>query len=148
MLEAVDETPFIALVDDDAHSADLLIRALTAQGAPRVRPLFGDAEGIESLLAVIGDVDNTWPDIVIIDLKAHSGANADFLARYHPLLRQKGIPVVVMTAPTGGAGRQALLEAGASAVFFRQAEREAYVNEATAIVSFWARQQRLDAVGM
>ncbi|UYO01067.1 MAG: response regulator transcription factor [Devosia sp.] len=148
LLEAVDETPFIALVDDDAHSANLLIRALTAQGAPRVRPLFGDAEGIESLLAMIGDVENTWPDIVVIDLKAHSGANADFLAQYHPLLRQKGIPVAVMAAPTGRDGRQDLLDSGASAVFFRQAEREAYLNEAAAIVSFWARQQRLDAVGM
>ena len=44
--------------------------------------------------------------------------------------------------------RQALHDAGASAVFFRQADLDAYRHEAAAIVSFWARHQRLDAVGM
>ena len=72
----------------------------------------------------------------------------EFLARNQALLRQKGVPLAVMTQTTDRAGRQALHDAGASAVFFRQADLDAYRHEAAAMVSFWARHQRLDAVGM
>ena len=43
--------------------------------------------------------------------------------------------------------RENLLDAGADAVFERHAELQAYRAEAAAIVSFWVRNQRLDAVG-
>ena len=107
------------------------------------------AEAGEAFLAwCLSDFDREWPGLVIVDLKDHSGANAEFVARHQALLRQKGIPLAVMMQTTDRTGRQAMQDAGAAAVFFRQAELEAYRREAAAIVSFWARSQRLDAVGM
>jgi len=143
-----DDPPFIALIDDDGHSAHLLTRMLRAHGAPEVKH-FDTVQAGESFLAtVLADVNSEWPGTVIVDLKAHSGANLEFVARNQALLRQKGVPLAVMTQTTDRAGRQVLHDAGASAVFFRQAELDAYRREAAAIVSFWARNQRLDAVGM
>ena len=74
-----------------------------------------------------------------------SGAGGGTLANE---LCQKGVPVVVMAHTLDQASRESLHEAGAAAVFFRQAELDAYRREAASIVSFWARNQRLDAVGM
>ena len=88
------------------------------------------------------------PSQLIVDLKAYSGANFEFVASIQPLVRQRGVPVVVMAAPLDRQGIETLHGAGASAVFFRHAELDAYRREAAGIVSFWARSQRLDAVGM
>lgn len=144
----VEDTPFIALVDDDGHSAQLLERLLLAHGAPEVRHFASAQAGEAALAAMLADIGQQWPGLVVVDLKSYSGANAEFVARNHGMLRQKGIPLVVMTQPTDREGRQRLHDVGASAVFFRQADRDAYRREAAAIVSFWARNQRLDAVGM
>jgi len=143
-----EEAPFIALIDDDAHSAHLLTRMLLAHGAPDIRHFDTAARGEAFLDTVLGDPKAEWPGMVIVDLKAHSGANLEFIARNQAMLRQKGVPLAVMTPPAGRSERQALHDAGAAAVFFRQAGLDAYRHEAAAMVSFWARHQRLDAVGM
>lgn len=142
------EPPFIALIDDDGHSAHLLVRMLRAHGAPEIKHFDTSSAGEAFLAETLADTNREWPGLVIVDLKAHSGANLEFVARNQALLRQKGVPLAVMTQTTDRAGRQTLQEAGASAVFFRQAELSAYRHEAAAMVSFWARNQRLDAVGM
>jgi DNA-binding response OmpR family regulator len=142
------ENPFIVLIDDDAHSADLLTRMLAAHGAPEIHHYASADAGMTELNTILSDVTNIWPGLVVVDLKANSKANSKFLTRNHAALRQKGIPIAVMTAPTDRAGRQKLQEAGASAVFFRQAALDAYRHEAASIVSFWARSLCLDAVGM
>jgi DNA-binding response OmpR family regulator len=144
----VDNTPFVALVDDDQHSAHLLTRMLLAHGAPNIQWYGGASDGRLMLANVLSNPDADWPGLLIVDLKAHSGANLEFIASIQSLARQKGVPVVVMAPPLDRQGRDALHEAGASAVFFRQAELDAYRREAAGIVSFWARNQRLDAVGM
>ncbi len=143
-----DDEPFIAILDDDAHSAHLLTRMLLANGAPAVRILGGPGAGEAALAAILADVSAEWPALLVVDFKAHSGANLEFLHRSHAFLRQKGVPIAVMVPPTDRLGRETLHDAGASAVFFRQAELDAYRREAAAIVDFWARYQRLDAVGM
>ena len=142
------DQPFIALIDDDGHSAHLLTRMLLAHGAPDVRHFNLPTAGEAFLTATLADANREWPGLVIVDLKAHSGANLEFVIRNQALLRQKGIPLAVMTQPMDRAGCEALREAGASVVFFRQADLDAYRHEAAAMVSFWARYQRLDAVGM
>lgn len=142
-----EEAPFIALIDDDGHSAQLLQRTLRAEGAPDVRHLGCAVEGQAALSRAL-NTPHTWPAMVVVDLKAHSGANVEFLERNRALLGESGIPVAVMTQPTDRAGRQRLHDAGAAAVFFRQAERDAYRHEAAGLLSFWARFKRLDTVGM
>jgi DNA-binding NarL/FixJ family response regulator len=144
----VDNAPFVALIDDDQHSAHLLTRMLIAHGSPDVQCYGNATDGLVKLQAVLSDINANWPGLLIIDLKSHSGANLEFISSIQHLARQKGVPVVVMAPTLDRDGRQALLDAGASAVFFRQAELDAYRREAASIVSFWARSQRLDAVGM
>lgn len=148
MNDYVDNLPFVALIDDDQHSAHLLTRMLLAHGSPDVQLYGGAEEGRARIQAVLGDVSANWPGLLIVDLKSHSRANLEFVSSIQSLLRQKGVPVVVMAPPQDRAGREALHDAGAAAVFFRQAELDAYRREAAGIVSFWARSQRLDAVGM
>lgn len=144
----MENLPFVALVDDDQHSAHLLTRMLLAHGAPEIQ-WYGDASSGRLMLAnVLANPTADWPGLLIVDLKAHSEANLEFIGSIQALARQKGVPVVVMVPPLDRQGREALLEAGASAVFFRHAELDAYRREAAGIVSFWARNQRLDAVGM
>ena len=139
--------PFLALVDDDQYSAQLLMRALVAHGAPDIQ-WYGDADAAQQRLTdVLADPAADWPGLLIVDLKAYSGASRDFVALNQALVRQKGIPVVVMTPADSSDGSE-LRDAGASALFTRHAQRDAYRREAAAIVSFWAHSQRLDAVGM
>ena len=144
----VENRPFVALVDDDQHSAHLLTRMLLAHGAPNIQWYGGAVDGRMTLANVLGDPTADWPGLLIVDLKANSTANLEFVVSIQSLARQKGVPVVVMAPPLDREGREALHEAGASAVFFRHAELDAYRREAAGIVSFWARNQRLDAVGM
>lgn len=148
MNDYVENLPFVALVDDDQHSALLLTRALLAQGSPDIQ-WYGDAAaGGAKLLAVLTDPQAAWPCLLIVDLKAHSGANLEFVAAIQSLARQRDVPVVVMTRQLTEQARDALQHSGAAAIFHRHAERDAYRREAADIVSFWARTQRLEAVGM
>lgn len=143
-----DKFPFIALIDDDSHSAHLLMRMLEAHGAPEIRHLGGAVAGRAALQVNLSNFDATWPSLLIIDLKAHSSANLDFARAMQQLLRQKGLPFVVMSQPLDQAGRDLLYDAGVAAIFCREAELSAYRREAAGIVSFWARHERLNAVGM
>jgi DNA-binding response OmpR family regulator len=146
--ESAENRPFVALIDDDQHSAHLLTRMLLAHGAPDIT-WYGDANAARTrLTSVLADPATNWPGLIVVDLKAHSKANLEFIASIQPLMRQKGVLVVAMVQPADLAQRDALQTAGSAAVFVRHAEREAYRREAANIVSFWARSQRLDAVGM
>jgi DNA-binding response OmpR family regulator len=146
MNTVVDNTPYYALVDDDAHSAHLLTRMLLAHGAPRIVTFANADDAIARLLPSLS-TPATWPTLVIVDLKAHSAANLEFVAKLAPVIGND-IPVVVMAQRPDRQHTADLHEAGADAVFTRHAERDAYRREAANIVSFWARSQRLDAVGM
>lgn len=138
----------MAVVDDDPHSAYLLQQALLTHGAPEVIHLGDAASGGAALRTMLDTLDTAWPGLVIVDLKAHSGANRDFVGQIRALMHARGIPLVVMAALMDRTGRQELCDTGASAVFFRQADKAAYRREISEILSFWARNQRLDAVGM
>ncbi|MDB5538930.1 MAG: response regulator transcription factor [Devosia sp.] len=139
--------PFMALVDDDPHSARLMIRMLLAHGAPSVSWLDGeDLAGTE--IGKLLDKDGaTIPGLVIVDLKRSSSATRDFIMKLRGM-RDGGALLIAAIAPTlERATREALLSAGADAVFERHADINSYRREAAAIVSFWVRNQHLDAVG-
>jgi CheY-like chemotaxis protein len=148
MNPAVNNTPYIALVDDDAHSARLLTRMLLAHGSPRIADFADAADAMARLAPVLSAGQRVWPSMIIVDLKAHSAANLEFVSALAPIVDKLDIPVVVMAQSAEQPATAALHEAGAAAVFTRHADREAYRREAAKIVSFWARCQRLDAVGM
>lgn len=137
--------PAIALVDDDVHSARLMTRMLEAHGAPLVHWL-GEAEAATEQLLQLQDLGPTasqW--LVIVDLKSSSSATQNYVTRITTLARS--LLVVAMAPSLEKATRDALLDAGAGAVFERHSDLALYRAEVASIVSFWVRNQRLDAVG-
>lgn len=148
MALANDNSAFIALIDDDSHSAHLLTRMLLAHGSPDIHHFGGAVAGRAALQVNLSNFDAVWPSLLIVDLKSHSSANLEFAISMQAVLRQKGVAFVVMCQPLDQAGRDALYDAGAAAIFCREADIDAYRREAAGIVSFWARNQRLNAVGM
>lgn len=148
MNDYVDYASFVALIDDDEHSAHLLTRTLVDQGAHGVQG-YGDAiAALVRLKAVLSDASATRPSLIVVDLKAHSGANLEFMGTIQQLTRQSGVPVVVLSPQLEEQGRRALIESGAAAVFVRHAERDAYRRVAADIVEFGTLTQRPVAVGM
>lgn len=144
----MDNVPFLALVDDDPHSAALLTRTLLAHGAPRVDWL-GDAEAsLFPLTAALCGQGSRRPGMIVVDLKSSSGASAEFLRSIQPLAHRCDVPAVAVAQPDNRAQLDLLEDCGASAVFFRHADPDAYRREAASMISFWARSQRLVAVGM
>ena len=148
MSNYVNYASFVALIDDDEHSAHLLTRTLVDQGAHGVQS-YGDAtKALVRLKAVLSDVTAAWPALIILDLKEHSGANLEFLDTIGQLTRQHDVPVVVLAPQPTEQCRQALLANGAAAVFVRHAERDAYRRVAADLVEFVTLSQRPEAVGM
>lgn len=139
--------PFMALVDDDSHSARLMIRMLLAHGAPSVSWLDSEALASAELGKVLADSTATLPGLVIVDLKSSSTATADFIGRMRAIPDGPALLIAAMAPTLDREVREVLLNAGADAVFQRQPELEFYRREAAAIVSFWVRNQRLEAVG-
>lgn len=146
-MTVVDEAPYLALMDDDTHSARLMSRELLARGAPRIEWLGGAEDGPARLQAILTS-GAAKPGLLIVDIKASSAATRDLVAGLSRLARQHGLLIVAMSTSLDREHRNQLLEAGAAAVFLRHADRDAYRQEAASIVNFWARSQRPDAVGM
>ncbi|MEQ1900883.1 MAG: response regulator [Devosia sp.] len=137
--------PAIVLVDDDLHSARLMIRMLEAHGAPAVHWVSNTEAATEQLLQIADDRQAAAHWLVLIDLKASSVATRNFVARITTLGRS--LRVVAMAPSLDKSNREALIDAGAAAVFERHSDLARYRAEVAAIVSFWVRNQRLNAVG-
>lgn len=139
--------PFMALVDDDSHSARLMIRMLLAHGAPSVNWLDSEAAATAELGALLDDRQADLPGLLIVDLKSSSTATAEFIAKLRSLRDGTALLIAAIAPTLDREVRDVLLNAGADAVFERQADIDFYRREAAAIVSFWVRNQRLEAVG-
>jgi CheY-like chemotaxis protein len=139
--------PYLMLVDDDAHSARLLTRMLLAHGAPSIQWVEDSANGLSQIKGLLAEPGKHLPGLVIVDLKASSTAASEFIAEIAGLERFRSLVIAAMAPNLDRTTRDSLLDAGADAVFERHADLQAYRAEAAAIVSFWVRNQRLDAVG-
>lgn len=139
--------PFLMLVDDDAHSARLLTRMLLAHGAPSIQWVESSVEGLSQIKGLLAEPGKHLPGLVIVDLKSSSTAASEFVAAVASLERSRKLVIAAMAPNSDRATRDSLLDAGADAVFERHADLQAYRAEAAAIVSFWVRNQHLDAVG-
>lgn len=139
--------PFLALVDDDVHSARLMTRMLLAHGAPTIRWLETPATALGTLGALLADRTAPLPGLVIVDLKASSVATRDFLVALRRLPGAERLVVAAIMPALERQTRQSLLDSGADAVFERHAEIDAYRREAASLVSYWVRNQRLSAIG-
>ena len=139
--------PYLMLVDDDAHSARLLTRMLLAHGAPSIQWIESSAEGLSQIKSLLTEHGKLLPGLVIVDLKSSSTAASEFIAEIAALERSRNLVNAAMAPNLDRSTRDSLLDAGADAVFERHADLQSYRAEAAAIVSFWVRNQRLDAVG-
>jgi CheY-like chemotaxis protein len=144
---AMPPQPFLALIDDDAHSARLATRMLLAHGAPSVHWMDGADKASATIGDTLADRGGQLPGLVIVDLKSSSTATADFVTRLRQLKGADELLVVAMAPTLDRQVRDALLDAGANAVFQRHADLDSYRREAASIVSFWVRNQRLNAIG-
>jgi CheY-like chemotaxis protein len=137
----------LALVDDDTHSARMMIRMLLAHGAPSV-DWMADADLAETTLrAALGPTGKDAPALVLVDLKSSSEATADFVSRLRSMPGSSELLIAAIAPSLERAHREPLLIAGADAVFQRHADANAYRREAASIVSFWVQHQHLEAVG-
>lgn len=139
--------PYLMLVDDDAHSARLLTRMLLAHGAPSIQWVEDSTQGLSQIKGLLAEPGKHLPGLVIVDLKSSSTAASEFIAEVAGLERSRSLVIAAMAPNLDRATRDSLLNAGADAVFERHADLQAYRAEAAAIVSFWVRNQHLDAVG-
>lgn len=139
--------PFMVLVDDDSHSARLMIRVLLAHGAPSVSWMDTGPVGAERIGALLEDARAALPGLVIVDLKASSSATHEFIEQLRGMRNGSALLIAAMAPSLEKEVRDRLLACGADAVFERHAEVDFYRREAAAIVSFWVRNQHLEAVG-
>jgi len=137
----------MVLVDDDSHSARLMIRVLLAHGAPSVSWMDTGPVGAERIGALLEDARAALPGLVIVDLKASSSATHEFIERLRGMRNGSALLIAAMAPSLEKEVRDRLLACGADAVFERHAEVDFYRREAAAIVSFWVRNQHLEAVG-
>jgi CheY-like chemotaxis protein len=136
--------PAIALVDDDYHSARLMMRTLEAEGALRVSCL-ADPERAVDQLGKMAQQEDGADFMTVVDLKSSSTATRDFVRRLKD--RAPALMIVAIAPSLDRDVRSALLDAGAAAVFERHSDIELYRREAASIVDYWARMQRLDRTG-
>lgn len=139
--------PFVALVDDDSHSARLITRMLLAHGSPEVRWLDGPVNGTEAIAEMLADPTAARPSLVIVDLKTSSAATRDFVSALRRGPGGSSLLIVAMAPVLDKDIRDTLIDGGADAVFQRHAELESYRREVASIVSYWVRNQRLHAIG-
>ena len=137
--------PAIVLVDDDPHSARLMMRMLAAHDGPQVEHLSDPELALDSLRALAAVAPADGQLMVIVDLKSSSTAARDFIAALKAVA--PNLLVVSMAPSLDKATRDRLLNAGAAAVFERHGDLNLYRREAASIVAFWVRGQRLNAVG-
>ena len=137
----------LALVDDDTHSARMIIWMLLAHSAPSVDFLAIFMAADMTLRDTLARTGSEVPALVLVDLKSSSRATADFVSRLRSMPGGSELLIAAMAPSLERAYREPLLVAGVDAVFQRHAEANAYRREAASIVSFWVQHQRLEAVG-
>lgn len=138
---------YLALVDDDTHSARMMIRMLLAHGAPSVDWLAGADVAETTLRDALGRTGTELPALVLVDLKSSSRATAEFVSLLRSLPGAGDLLIAAMSPSLERTYREPLLVAGVDAVFQRHADANAYRREAASIVSFGVQHQRLEAVG-
>lgn len=139
--------PYIVLIDENEHSASKLISMLLAHGAPSVSLQKDTDRYLKELKSLLTTHDDTLPSMIIVDLKGFPGASAAFIASIRALPGARSLLIGAMADDLSRPVRDVLLNAGANAVFARQLTTDGYRCEAAELVSFWVRNQRLEAVG-
>lgn len=136
-----EEWPVFALVDDQVHSARLMTRTMIEADSPARVIWLGDARRAKrSLQALLDEAAVNTPDMIIVDLKTHSGATAEFISEIGNLKAKADVPVAAIAASLDAESRNAILGSGADAVFERHHDLVQYRKEMAQLTSFWVRE--------
>jgi CheY-like chemotaxis protein len=137
MTSRITEQPRAVLVDDDIHSARLLVRTLSRLGGPTLT-WYGRAErSLRLLVDEFAGSRHSRPHVIVVDLKGSSAATAAFVHRLRQHL-PAAVPIVAMAADRDRPVHDAILAAGATAVFARGPDAAAYRSEVARLAAFLA----------
>lgn len=133
--------PLFVLVDDHIHAARLMRRAMQMNASPARVAWIGNAgRARRTLFRLLGASAAERPDMVIVDLKSHSGASAAFISGIGNLAATARVPVAAIADTGADESRHALLKSGADAVFVRHHDLGAYRAEMARMIDFWVRE--------
>lgn len=141
MTDITKDRPVFMLVDEQLHSARLLRRALRHLHIPAQLLWIGDGpRSLRKLKEIITKNHEQLPDLLIVDLKSHSGATEAFLNDIAQLLREANISIAVIAPSLDPDLRHGLIAAGADGVFQRHHDLHAYRREISDLAMFWVRE--------
>lgn len=133
--------PLFALVDDHIHAARLMSRTMVRGQVPARLSWLGNGDRARRILPLrLETASPHTPDMIIVDLKIHSGATAAFIAEIGNLARTAGVPIAAITADKNPRTIDHLRQCGASAVFERHHDLTAYRAEIARLTDFWVRE--------
>ncbi|WP_035871487.1 hypothetical protein [Cucumibacter marinus] len=136
------QRPHVVLLDSDPNVEHLLRRALTDCGisAP-VTAHHDSADALVTIQSQLNGGRHAPAVLVIVDLKTTSSATRDFLADLAELpFRHHIVVAAFIRDDSSGVGGELLREAGADAVFCRQADYAGYVREIDAVWRLWVQK--------
>jgi hypothetical protein len=140
MTPRITEQPRAVLVDDDIHSARLLVRTLARVGGPDLKWVGGAERGLRLLANDYGGSGALWPLAVVVDLKGGSRATENFVRRLVEMLPGPSIPVIAFAPADKQEVRDRITAAGAVAVFARGADAPSYRREVAELAVFLNRR--------
>jgi len=135
MTSRITEQLRAVLVDDDIHSARLLVRTLVRLGGPTLT-WYGRAErGLRLLANDFAGAASRPPAAIVVDLKGSSAATATFIRHLRERL-PASVPIAALAAERDTSMHNAILAAGATAIFARGPDAAAYRREVAKLAAF------------
>lgn len=135
------------LIDDDKFSARFFTRQLRKRAEGKasivVKWLNTAKDGITALQSLSAKSANDGlPNLVVVDLKTSSSANLEFLRSVSLQLQGTTLRIAVFTASKDVQTKQALTDAGATAVFERHSNLENFGAELDSLLQLSAEMAR------
>lgn len=141
MTDTSEGKPVFVLVDDHIHSARLLSRTLRDAANPAQVVWLGDARRAKRTLnTIFAERPEQTPDMLIVDIKAHSTATQDFISEIRDVAEKAGVPIAAIAPSLDAPARNALITAGANGVFERHHDLDTYRREMAHLTTFWVRE--------
>jgi CheY-like chemotaxis protein len=137
MTSRITEQPRAVLVDDDIHSARLLVRTLSRLGGPTLTWYGRAGRGLRLLADDFAGAASRRPAAIVVDLKGSSAATATFIRHLRERL-PTSVPIAAIAAERDTSVHNAILAAGATAIFVRGPDAAAYRREVAKLAAFLA----------
>jgi len=128
----------ILLVEDNAHDAELTLRALKQRNlANRVHVCRDGAEAIDFLDDMSEGGGGTAPKVILLDLKLPKVDGLEVLQRLKRDARTKTIPVVVLTSSREEPDIEKAYALGANSYIVKPVDFEAFARAVSDVGLYW-----------